>query len=91
MEATLATLTPKQKQALAIVRANPGIRPQRFAKLMWPNSECWEKRYRCGNGTHKGGGMHTAGGAYLGKLRKLRLVHLEGEWGHEGYYVSRKR
>jgi len=89
-DARTALLTPKQKQALAIVQANPGIRPKRFAELMWPKSDCWERRYRCGNGSHKGGGMYQAGGGYLGRLRKLGLVHLEGPMDAESYYVSKR-
>lgn len=69
------SLTHSQRRALEIVQENPGIRPREFAKGMWPDSPGWKRSAKCGpNGAHRGGGMYTAGGAYLGKLEGLGLV-----------------
>lgn len=71
-------LTQAQTRALTIVRDHPGIRPREFAKLMWPESEGWSHHVKCGsNGSHKGGGMPLAGGGYLGKLMRLKLIRNE--------------
>lgn len=68
-------LTTAQRRALQVLRDGP-LRPREFARAMWPDSPGWQRSYNCGpNGSHRGGAMYRAGGAYLGKLRALGLVH----------------
>lgn len=63
-------LTVSQQRALTILRDHGPLRPREFAKHMWPDSTGWHRSAKCGpNGSHRGGGMYRAGGAYLGKLR----------------------
>ena len=78
-EKLMQSLTASQRRALEIIRDNPRIKPRAFAELMWPDSPCWNKRARCGAyGTSVGGGMATAAGGYLGKLRKLGYLDTWG-------------
>jgi len=60
--------------ALRIIRDNDIRSPREFAKLMWPNSSCWQKMYNIGNGATRGVGMWLAGGSFLGKLRIQGLI-----------------
>lgn len=63
--------TRAQANALRIIRDHGPLRPREFAQFMWPDSDGWRRSARCGaNGSHRGGGMHLAGGGYLGKLRR---------------------
>ena len=67
--------TPSVLKALRVVADNPGIRPREFAKAMWPDSPGWERSARSGpNGSHQGGGMYPAGGAFLGRLALAGLT-----------------
>jgi len=64
-------LTEPQRRALLILQGQgeQGIRPREFAKAMWPDSPGWQRSVKCGpNGSHRGGGMYTTGGAYLARL-----------------------
>jgi hypothetical protein len=63
--------------ALHLVAENGPIRPREFAKLMWPDRAGWRRVSNCGHGSTRGSGMHLAGGAYLGKLRRQGLVEPE--------------
>lgn len=63
-------LTPSQARALQIVREHAGIKPREFASFMWPESD----------------EMDIAGGDYLGKLVKRKLVTL----GYTGYFLTPK-
>lgn len=73
-------ITACTRKALAILRDHGPQRPSEFAKRMWPNSPKWNVHYKCGpRGSHQGGAMSQAGGAYLGKLRKAGLV-ADGWW-----------
>ena len=68
-------LTDSQRRALEILRDNPGIRPREFGERMWPDSDCWQHRSKCGSrGVTVGGGMNLAAGGYLGKLYRLKLA-----------------
>ncbi len=65
----------KTFQALTFVKeaGEGGIRPAAFARLMWPDSPCWNNERRCGKtGTAKGMGMFCAAGQYLGTLAKKK-------------------
>jgi hypothetical protein len=74
-------LTKSQHKALKIIKNHGPIRPREFAKLMWPDSDCWSNRTNCGpKGVTKGGGMNLAGGGYLGKLRKKDWVRKKEYW-----------
>jgi len=65
-------LTITQRKALQIIRDDPGVRPREFARAMWPDSPGWKRFVQCGpKGSHQGGGMYRAGGAYMGKLARL--------------------
>jgi len=77
--------------ALYLVAEHGPIRPREFAERMWPDNQAWRRVSRCGPyGSHRGGGMHLAGGAYLGKLRRQGLVN---DWGtpFPGGYVLTAR
>lgn len=67
--------TPAQIKALQIIEAHTIRSPTQFARLMWPDAEAWSNTSKCGpHGSSRGGGMRMAGGAYLGKLRKAKLI-----------------
>ena len=83
-------MTPATLKALRIVRDNPDLRPAQFARLYWPKHEGargWDQPHKCGQGTHRGMGMYTAAGGFLGKLRKRGLIS-GGFWPH-GYHITR--
>lgn len=81
-------LTEPQRRALLIIKEHGPIRPREFAKAMWPDAPGWKRACKCGpNGSTKGSGMITAGGAYLGRLRKMRLVRPSYDW-KAGYVLS---
>ena len=79
-------MTPSIR-ALKIIVNNPDIRPSEFAEKMWPDSLGHKKFTRCGYGTHRGGGMHLAGGGFLGRLRRKGLI---GRGWKAGYYLTNK-
>lgn len=82
-------MSEAQLRALRIVRDNPGIAPREFAKAMWPDSPAWQHSVKCGpNGSHKGGGMYLAGGAYLAKLANLKLVNRVFDTYQTFYHLS---
>ena len=39
-----AAPTDKQRQAIAVLQANPGVEPLAFARLLWPKSRGWASR-----------------------------------------------
>lgn len=66
-------MTKSQRKALEILLAHDGMTPREFALAMWPDSPGWDRYTKCGPyGSVRGGAMPRAGGAYLGKLRRLR-------------------
>lgn len=74
-QAKTTDLSKKQAQALRIIRDKSVVSPRHFARLFWPDSECWSNHTKCGpNGVSRGGGMSLAGGGYLGKLTKAGLI-----------------
>lgn len=69
-------LTPSQFRALKIIRDNRIEMPRQFARLMWPDSDGWDRYTKCGPyGVTRGGGMSIAGGGYLGKLCSGGLIN----------------
>lgn len=90
-------ITDKQAEALQKILENQkkypldAIRPAEFAKLMWPDSEGWERHARCGpKGVSRGGGMRLAAGGYLGRLCRDDLVRFVGHKYGTSYRVSSK-
>lgn len=80
-------LTQAQARAIRILLKRAPMRPREFADAMWPDSPSHTVYAMCGpKGSHRGGRMYTAGGGYLGKLRKLGLA--EGGYWPDGYYAS---
>ena len=69
-----ANLTLSQRRALEILREHPDLLAKEFARLMWPDSDCWRHPTKCGYGVHRGGGMYLAAGGFLGKLYHKGLV-----------------
>lgn len=68
-------LTDAQRHALELIRQHPGIRPARFAELMWPDSDGHRRYHKCGpNGVCRGGMMAVTAGGFLGKLRRLGYI-----------------
>jgi hypothetical protein len=79
-------MTESTKKALEIIKEKGPIKPKRFAKFMWPDSDGWSTHTNCGHGVTRGGGMNLAAGGYLGKLRKRGLIEKKLErWPTEGY------
>jgi hypothetical protein len=62
-------LTDKEKKAVLLLSSRP-MRAKQFARLFWPDSECWQNHTNCGRGVTRGGGMVIAAGGYLGKLKR---------------------
>jgi hypothetical protein len=60
--------------ALLLIKHNEIDRPGEFARLLWPDSEGWQRRSKVGHGTTIGGGMRLAGGGFIGKLRQRGLI-----------------
>ena len=83
----MMNISDKTVKALLIIRDNPGIRPRKFAELMWAGSESWLKVGRVGHGASKGVGLVLKGGGYLGKLRQERLVNAFNELTAQGKEV----
>lgn len=68
-------LTPKQRQALELLRDHQIDSPTQFARLMWPDADGWRRVGRCGlNGSTRGVGMRLGAGGYLGRLRKAGFI-----------------
>ncbi|MBS1807597.1 MAG: hypothetical protein JST84_05335 [Acidobacteria bacterium] len=74
MSQTTKTPTKRQREALDIIAAYPGLTAARFAELLWPESDGWKRVKNTGNGACHGKGMWLAGGCYLAKLVKLGWV-----------------
>lgn len=76
------TLTAPQTRALAILREHQPLMPRDFARLMWPDSEAWDKPTR-GAGNHLGGmgaTMPMKGARMLWTLQRLRLARQDHNW-----------
>ncbi|KKN65485.1 hypothetical protein LCGC14_0480890 [marine sediment metagenome] len=67
-------MTDKTTKALQIIRDNHLYGPAAFARLMWPDSEGWQRVHNCGRGASRGVMMAYAAGGYLGKLRARGLI-----------------
>jgi hypothetical protein len=81
-------ITESERNALTILaNEGRGCTPKEFAKRMWPDSPGWQRHSKCGYGSHRGGGMYQTAGAYLAKLRKLKLV--ERGWDDSRYFLTR--
>jgi len=64
-------VTDIQARALAILAKHGPVKPRQFSELMWPDNPAHQRHGKVGeNAVALGVGMHLAGGAYLGKLRK---------------------
>ncbi len=74
------------KRALEIIEKNYIHMPKEFARLMWPDSPCWDHYCRCGYGVHRGGGMYLAAGGLLGKLRTKGLIRTPWHDDWKSYY-----
>lgn len=62
-------------RALKILKENEVKTARQFARLMWPDSLCWQKMYNIGaHGATRGMGMWLAGGSFLGKLHHAGLI-----------------
>lgn len=72
-------MTDSQKKALEILRDHGPMTAGWFAERMWPDSPNWGKHFNSGSGCVVGKGMRLCGGSYLGRLRKIGLVHRGGE------------
>ncbi|MBA7654002.1 hypothetical protein ES703_61869 [subsurface metagenome] len=62
-------------KALLIIKEKEVKYSRDFAKLMWPDSPCWQKVYNVGSGATRGVGMWLAGGSFLGKLYQKGYIH----------------
>lgn len=80
-------ISDKTIKALNIIKANPGIRPLRFAEIMWAGSDSWQKVGRIGRGVTRGVGLMLKGGGYLGKLKQEKLVNAFTEVSEYGFKV----
>lgn len=77
-------LTDKQIKALIILRDHGPMRPEEFARRMWPDALGWKKHGKCGPyGATTGVGMRLGAGGYLGRLRKAGLA--EYRWSADRY------
>lgn len=84
-------ITAKQAAALRVVRDRPGVFPREFARALWPDAPGWRVSVKCGpNGSHRGGQMYQAGGAYLGRLARVGLVSRTPSGFQSGAWLTRK-
>ncbi len=84
------SITEKQRQALQILKENPGISAGDFAEKMWPENPMHREHSNGGNGCQPGKAGWLCGGSYLGKLIKKGLAkkgpyHIK----ERGFYISR--
>lgn len=83
------TLTDSRRRALLVVRDAPGIRPEEFARRMWPDNPGWDRFSNIGRGGSRAGvGMALAGGGYLGRLKKAGLVRMAVSGDEFGYQIT---
>lgn len=82
---------PGTIKALRILQHHGPLRPGEFAKLMWPDSEGWDRSWTCGqnaNANQRGKGMYLAGGSFLAKLAKRGFVWRRPEGWGGGYIIE---
>lgn len=73
-------------RALQLLRDDEDIhRPTEFARMMWPDSEGWQRVGKIGHGSHRGVGMILAGGGFLGKLRAQGLIIISLDRDYRSY------
>lgn len=73
---TKTSITARALAALAVLRDNPGVSPQEFAVLFWPESPGFMRYSKCGShGSTRGGGMRLSAGGYLARLKNRGLVY----------------
>lgn len=84
-------MTSSLIKALLIIKNHKPNRPVEFARLMWPDSECWLNSVKCGkNGTSVGGGMNLAAGGYLRKLQKTGYLQIRHTKFGNLYFLTEK-
>ena len=73
-------------RSLDIIRQNPGLRPEEFARFYFPpDHPGWDRRTKCGPyGVRLGGGLVLWAGGWLGKLRKEKLIDEYGRLTQQG-------
>jgi transcription elongation factor Elf1 len=79
----------EEVRALNIILKSEGdMYPERFASLMWPDSEGHQRSHKVGrSGSSKGVGMALAAGGFLGRLRTAGLTDWKPAWhGYQRYH-----
>lgn len=76
-------ITEKTYKALTIIRDNKRLRATEFAQKMWGDTKTnmFVKVSNTGNGATAGKAAWLCAGSYIGRLKKMKLVHygsLEG-------------
>lgn len=68
-------LTEARSRALKIIGDNPGITPQRFSFLAWPDAPGHNRMGKAGPyGSTRGSGMWIAAGCFLGTIERAGLI-----------------
>jgi hypothetical protein len=76
-------LTKFQRNALILIRDNPGITARHFAESMWSKSRMHEK-----NEMIHGRSANLCAGSHLGKLRKKGWVDIFCVLGYNTYQLT---
>ena len=80
-------LTEFQRKALTYLRDHPrGVKAAEMAAHLWPDSVMHRKVSNQGNGACRGKAAWLAGGAYLSKLAKRKLVYMSWTFVETGAY-----
>ena len=59
---------PQTVKALRLIRDYTITMPREFAKMMWPDSEGWQRVINVGHGASAGAGMPYAAAGFIGRL-----------------------
>jgi len=81
-------------RALLLIRDYENIhRPTEFARLMWPDSEGWQRVGKIGHGSHRGVGLLLVAGGFLARLKYKGLIldHCNRDYSHDYYLTSEGR
>ena len=78
-----AVPTDKQRRAIAVLQAHPGIEPLAFAKLLWPKSKGWARPAKFY------GARERVALGMLGQLRQAGYAFVQNEKWYAAVNIAR--